>query len=99
MKVEYTTTTKADDSVAMVANKISKNQATILSRTPGEVVALIPKARGDETTYTWVWLSGFEGAYISEDSSDREALSIAKIIIQGEWQFQPNAKMILEGKG
>lgn len=97
MKVEYTT--NAADSVEKVASRISKNHATILSRTPGEVVMLIPKVRAGETTYTWVWLSSCEGAYISEDSSGRGALSVAHTIIQGDWQFQPNAKMILEGKG
>jgi len=96
MKVEYRPIA-SEDPVEEAKNRISKRNATILSRLRGEIVAIVPSDRYDDPTFHWVWLSSSEGAYLSRSGMTLE--EVAKTIVGGEWTFQPNARMLLEEGG
>lgn len=67
-----------------------------ISRTRGELVALIPSSRSDILNRTWVWLSTQKGLGYFDGQSPRSLDSIATTIITGEWDIQPNVVIYLE---
>lgn len=96
MKVEYQTIA-GPDPYEEALKRISKRNATILSRLRGEVVAIVPQDCANDPTFNWVWLSSSNGAYVSR--TDMTLEQVARAIVNGEWSFQPNARIVLEETG
>jgi hypothetical protein len=98
MKIEYNAVKVDHHTEAM--KLIKKHEATWISRLRNELVVIIPSGtcnnRGDVPVYNWVWVSSAnqDGAFIS--SGNKTAQQIATTIITGEWNFQPNIKIVLE---
>lgn len=62
-----------------------------------EVIAIVP---AQDTTLKgrryWVWLAGPDGAYA--DGGARRVEAVAGTLANGEWEYQPEATMVMEHK-